>query len=917
MTQRPAVEQIFARAIRYPTTRRRRASVRESAGDDQALAEEALSLLAHLKAAETFLEVPAGGDQLGVPYPARGVAPHSQLSVADWLGPYRIISQLGEGGMGVVYLAAQQQPVERRVALKVLKPEMETGEIVARFEQERQALAMMNHPGIAAVFDAGISDSGRPYFAMEYVEGLPITTYCNYHRLDLRARLRLLTKVCRAVQHAHEKGIIHRDLKPSNILVPEDQEPQPKVIDFGIAKALDRPLTDKTLHTCLGTLMGTPAYMSPEQADPWNPSVDTRSDIYSLGVVLFELLCGELPHGEAAGLAGSSAARSAQAASEPPTPSGRLARAGTRRAAIAAERGSGPRQLTLALRGDLDAIVQTTLAEDREQRYSSVSELLADLDRHLRGEAVLARGASFSYRLGRLVQRHRAFFGAVTAVFLALILGLVVSTHFYFESQGKSDQLLRLSDRELLARVLREADEIWPAQPQKIDAMERWLAGDANQLAQRLPQYRQQLKELRSHGGETTRRVHADSAGRPVSREVFADVATEFRHQLLAELVEKLEQLTHPKAGQIARLRQRLTVARNVRRQTVEEPGELWQEAITAIADPQRSPAYEGLRIAPQLGLVPVGRDPHSGLWEFAHLPTGEIPGRGNDGQLRIGITTSLVFVLIPAGTFRMGAEQPPSDDAKISGANLDPWARSSEGPIHRVTLGDPFFLSKYEMTQGQWQRINHQNPSSRPAGEWVDGQLHNLRHPVERVNWWAADKTMRRLGLTLPTEAQWEYAARAGTSSVWWAGDRFESVRGTANIGDQRYYRTGRIEKSRAAPWDDGYQHTAPVGSYRANPFGLHDTVGNVWEWCRDFGSFELPLRATDGLRLVPADVVAAMPEPLRVFRGGGYDRLFASRTAARYQIHLSKAFDIGLRPSKPVELAVSELDGSTAKPD
>ncbi|MCP3961498.1 MAG: SUMF1/EgtB/PvdO family nonheme iron enzyme [bacterium] len=901
MSTRPGVEKIFARALRQPTTRRRRAFVRECAGPNQELAEEALSLLDHLKAAETFLEVPLA-ESRGFAGNGARAALGAGPEVGDSIGPYRIEAVLGEGGMGVVYLAHQRTPVDRRVALKVLKPGMDSREVVARFEQERQALAIMGHPGIAAVFDAGVTETGRPYFAMEQVDGLPITSYCNHHRLDPRARVRLFAKVCGAVQHAHEKGIIHRDLKPSNILVPEADDPQPKVIDFGIAKALDQPLTEKTLHTCLGTLMGTPAYMSPEQADLWSPHVDTRSDIYSLGVVLFELLCGDLPYEEIATRPGVASQRWTQPVGGPPAPSRRLQEAGAGGIEVAAGPGASRRQLAQALRGDLDAIVQTALAGDREQRYSSVSELLADLERHLRGDVVLARGPSVGYRLRCLVRRHRAFFGGIAAVFLALILGLVVSTHFYVESQTQRSEVLRLSDRELVVRVLREADQIWPADPENIERMERWLTGDSRRLAKRAPQYQRELAELRSRGGETVRLVDLDASGRPVAHEEFADVETQFRYQLLSELVQQLEHLSRPETGQIARMHERLAFARGIRRQTLEEPRELWEGAIASIADREQSPAYGGLRIAPQLGLVPIGPDPNSGLWEFAHLRTGEIPRRGGDGRLRIDGGTGLVFVLMPPGTFRMGAEEPPEDDPDVTGPNLDRWARSHEKPVHEVTLGDPFFLSKYEMTQGQWLRVNHDNPSARPAGEVVDGRRHTLRHPVEKVTWWAADKTMQRLGLTLPTEAQWEYAARAGTSSVWWAGDHIEDVRGIGNIGDQRYYRTGRIERDRAAPWDDGYQHSAPVGIYRANPFGLHDTVGNVWEWCRDYGSFSVPVRATDGLRLVPPEIAAAMPEQLRVFRGGGYDRVGASRTAARYQLHLSKEFDIGLRPARAV---------------
>ncbi len=343
----------------------------------------------------------------------------------DRIGPYRVLRVLGEGGMGVVYEAEQTEPVTRRVALKVLKLGMDTREIVARFEAERQALAVMEHPSIAKVLDAGASETGRPYFVMEHVRGVPFTEYCDMHRLSTRDRLELFLPVCQAIQHAHQKGVIHRDLKPSNVLVTEQGgDAVPKIIDFGIAKATGQRLTDKTLVTAYGQAMGTPAYMSPEQAEMSGLDVDTRTDIYSLGVMLYELLVGRLPLDP--GELGMSAfiARLVMRETDPPTPSGRLAGLQRERQMLAQLRHTDPGTLTRELKGDLDWIVMKAMDPDRTRRYETANGLALELQRYLHHEPVLARPPSARYRFGKFVRRHRA--GVTAAVIVAA--GLVAST---------------------------------------------------------------------------------------------------------------------------------------------------------------------------------------------------------------------------------------------------------------------------------------------------------------------------------------------------------------------------------------------------------------------------------------------------------------------------------------------------------
>jgi len=338
------------------------------------------------------------------------------------IGPYRLIRKLGEGGMGQVWLAEQSAPVKRQVALKIIKAGQYDGSALVRFNLERQTLAIMDHPAIAKVFDAGSTATGQPYFVMEYVPGLPITTYCDQKRLPARERLALLIKVCEGVQHAHQKAIIHRDLKPSNILVVEvDGKPMPRIIDFGIAKAISQQSEDETLVTRAGGMVGTPGYMSPEQADPSIPDVDTRTDVYSLGVVLYELLAGVLPFDvkQWSTKPFHEVLRQLHE-DDPPSPSSRIS-GDADSTMIAAKRKVDARQLASMLRGDLDWITLKALEKDRSRRYGTPSELSADIGRYLRNEPVTARPASAAYRAGKYAQRHKFGVAAVSVVLLLLI----------------------------------------------------------------------------------------------------------------------------------------------------------------------------------------------------------------------------------------------------------------------------------------------------------------------------------------------------------------------------------------------------------------------------------------------------------------------------------------------------------------
>jgi serine/threonine protein kinase/WD40 repeat protein len=437
-------ESVFAAALAIPRPADRAAYLENACAGKPALRREVEALLsAH--AADNPLDRPLADLAATGDHDATDAGPPA-AEVGDRIGPYRLMEQIGEGGFGLVFVAEQTEPVRRKVALKVLKPGMDTRDVVARFEAERQALALMDHPNIAKVLDAGRTPAGRPYFVMELVRGVQITDYCDSQRLPPKERLALLVQVCQAVQHAHQKGVIHRDIKPSNVLVTMiDGKPVPKVIDFGVAKAVGQSLTDKTVYTRFAQILGTPLYMSPEQAEMSGVDVDTRTDVYALGVLLYELLTGTTPFDrDRFRRAAFDEIRRIIREEDPPRPSTRLSSLGQTLTDVSAQRGTDPGRLAGLIRGELDWIVMKCLEKDRNRRYETASGLARDLQRFLEGGTVEACPPTFGYRLRKLYRRNRA---AVWVAALVLGLTYVGASGIYFAYRRAVHAEARLAEQ--------------------------------------------------------------------------------------------------------------------------------------------------------------------------------------------------------------------------------------------------------------------------------------------------------------------------------------------------------------------------------------------------------------------------------------------------------------------------------------
>ena len=791
-----------------------------------------------------------GPDSAPAAPPAAATPGNGDETLPQRLGAYVLQAVLGRGGFGTVYRAEQQEPIRRPVAVKVLNPGMDSREVLARFTAEREALNRMDHPGIARLLDAGTTDKARPFFVMELVEGPPLVAWCRQHGLDVRARLELFLRVLDAMQHAHQKAVLHRDLSSNNVLVGDHGgRPWPKIIDFGIAKSLADPLLQGGAMTFQGTLMGTPEFMSPEQAEGRVGDVDTRADVYALGVQLYELLTDTLP-------VPSHVLRSAGIAAIAAT---------IRRHPVATPSAVADAERRAELRGDLDAVVQKALAHDLDERYASVADFAADLRRHLAHEPVTVVPRSQWYRLRKFVRRHRAESAAIAIV----AVGIVAALALLFWALRIERQALRESQRQgallaekvdagfrLLANegrlrdALTAADALPPPWPEHERAYTGWLAAHGEPLAQELPKLGERLQTL------TARKAAAGGA--------YADPADQHLEGALVRLREALGAFVADD-GPLAHVRRRLAFLRDVARPALDDPR--WREVGDAIT---ASSVYRGLRLPRLPGLSPLGCDPTTGLFEFvdlaSHAPGRPLPTRDADGRLAVDGDTGIVFVLLPPGTVRLGARR---GDPGM--AQNDPNARDDELRGELVTL-DEFLLARTELTAAQWTRL---------GGEAL-GDV-DPRAPAVAISWLEADTRLDDAGLRLPTEAQWEYACRARTTTPWWTADD------VARVGSHGWF-GGRPQ---------------PVALLQPNGFGLYDLHGNVAEWCRDellaYGA--ATPRTGDGLRQ-RAEPVEPSPTTARVVRGGAAnDDVLASRSSARAALPASaRDSAVGLRPVRPV---------------
>lgn len=790
-------------------------------------------------------------------------------------GNYVPIALLGRGGMGEVWLAEQTHPVRRRVALKrILAQGLGSEEVLARFELERQALARLRHDGIAKVYDAGTAADGSPYFAMEHVDGQTLDRWCDDHRLDLFRRIELIAKVCDAIQHAHQNGVLHRDLKPTNVLVTEqDGQPVPKVIDFGLARALDDPLTERAYRTEAGQILGTPSYMSPEQANG-SDEVDTRADVYALGVMLHEVLTSRHPL-ELETADGIFGMLRAIGEKQPIRVSRHAARLEGRALEVRAL--NKPRHAVLVLRGDLERILLAAQAKDPAERYASVGALAEDLRRFLRHEPIGLVPPSISYVAGKFLRRHRAVFVTISIVLVSLgATGLVtLSSLSRLAESGRRIQ--ELGSMHVLEGLRDEATEsLLPVEPgaiHDVGRVERWF----EHLARLEPDV--------EAGRAKVEALEASDDELAIEEVVVRDA--------LRKLVDIAEELS--KAGGV---RERLELARawsaQVERATLDEPAGLWRTAIASIADPEQCPPYEGLVVRPQLGLVPLRRNPTTRLWEFrVWTPMGETPefSTEHDGLVNPA-TADPVVVLLPGGAFRMGSQ---IEDANAG--NYYAGAPLTEEPVHTVTL-DPFFVGKYEIGLGHWKRWCQDPQVERQARYFASLEKNAGEHwPLSGRTRDQLRSVLRTYGLDLLTEAQWEYAARGGTSTAWfWGGDPedLETVRLRANLSDRTAQRRGAMSQA-YLPIDDGWAFPARIDAMKPNPFGLHHVLGNLWEWVCDDNQLVYP-SDTDTKNLHrPGDGLLTGGNPREgICRGGSYRSLLNfSRPAMRLMRAASTAND------------------------
>jgi formylglycine-generating enzyme required for sulfatase activity/tRNA A-37 threonylcarbamoyl transferase component Bud32 len=879
----------------------------------------------------------------------------------EWVGVdtepgLELLEPLGEGGMAVVFRARQRR-LARAVAVKQVRAELGP-EAQGRFFAEAMITARLDHPNVVPVHDLVNGEHGTLSLAMKLVRGRGWDRLLHpaddadriaAGGLDTEAHLEILLQVANAVAYAHERGIAHCDLKPANVMVGEFGEVL--VMDWGLAvdfrERSARELGDELLphRSALRHPCGTPLYMPPELALGMGSRVGPWTDVFLLGAILHEILGGRPPNaGDSLEAILRHAARGPDVSLPAQTPEPlRALCLHALRPVIGERLGSAPAFVTelkswlkhresLSLTAEARALLERQETAEghagRATRYEAIAGAIAGcrqarllwadnpeagpLELQARvamcgaavraGDLGLAREqlvhlpvgpdadrlgaevAEAERRVARAAQwgrwTRRGLYASAAAVGAALILALVGWRGLREQQQV----LVEVADTSEVDALLGEP--LPPAIPASVPWFEAWLRRAEAVLA-----------AGRVHG-ERLSALEAETGTAPVAGCDALSGLPRLECGLRRDLLRQLAPLADERVPQV---KARLEFARTVERRSWVDAAERWRAAVRAVSSPdpnERSAPYREAKVelAPQLGLVPLGPDPESGLEEFVHLQSGSEPSRRN-GRLQVTAESGVVLVLLPGGTFQMGSS--PQE-----GPNRDPTAVSSAAPVHPVALA-PFFISKYELTQAQYLRATGRNPSAYAAGQEHAGERILATHPVEQLTWEEAAGALEGIGLRLPTEAQWEYAARGGTSSAWWWGERAaaEDLSGCANLADEGSRAKGPASWSYVLGLTDGHLLHAPVGTYRGNPFGLHDVAGNVWEWCEDgFVPYTVsPLPGT-GLRLSPAAGGTVSGASAHVFRGGGFRASAVHlKSADRYQLYSAgyRGADVGVRPA------------------